>query len=128
LNTTLKFLSSGCSDDQNCPDGQSCIGDHTCKPNGFPVLTRIAVNSKSCSGCSNSNVEEGLQLHLVGRYGAECSTNSLDNSDQVDYTSNHEAVFNGTILGGSDDHGLGGCNNVNMKTITTEKFTLFYLV
>eukprot|EP00090_Calanus_glacialis_P026959 TRINITY_DN4239_c0_g1_i1.p1 TRINITY_DN4239_c0_g1~~TRINITY_DN4239_c0_g1_i1.p1 ORF type:complete len:707 (-),score=115.83 TRINITY_DN4239_c0_g1_i1:41-1879(-) len=106
----------GCSDDQNCPDeAPSCSGDHTCKPSGFPVLTRIAVNTKTCSGCSNSNVEEGLQLHLVGRYGAECSTNSLDNSGQVDYTSNHEAVFNGTILGGSDDHGLGGCNNYDLN-------------
>jgi len=106
----------GCSDDQNCPDeAPMCSGDHTCKPSGFPVLTRIAVNTKSCSGCSNSNVEEGLQLHLVGRYGAECSTNSLDNTDQIDYTTNHEAVFNGTILGGKDDHGLGGCNNYDLN-------------
>ena len=73
------------------------------------------MKTKSCDGCASSNVEQGLQLHLDGRYGTECSTNSLDNSDRVDYAANNEAVFNSTILGGNDDHGLGGCNNV-MKT------------
>ena len=74
------------------------------------------MKTKSCAGCSSSNVEQGLQLNLDGRYGTQCSTNGLDNSDRVDYSANNEAVFNSTILGGNDDHGLGGCNNVNRKT------------
>ena len=96
-----------------------CNGEHICVPRGKDSLTRIVVNTKSCAGCPTSNVEQGLQLHLVGRFGAECSTASLDNSDEQDYKQNHEAVFNGTILGGSDDHGLGGCNNVKIKISDT---------
>merc|ERR1712154_210963 len=59
----------GCADNQNCPDeAPVCGNDHRCKPYGLPVLTKITAKTKSCSGCSNSNVEEGLQLHLVGRW------------------------------------------------------------
>merc|ERR1719317_1660756 len=58
-------------------------------------------------------------LHLDGRYGTECSTNSLDNNDRVDYAANNEAVFNSTILGGNDDHGLGGCNNFDLNVGVT---------
>jgi len=110
----------GCSDDQNCPgDAPVCNGDHICKPQGLPVLTKITVKTQSCDGCSSANVEKGLQLHLVGQYGPECSTGSLDNIDQMDYSSNHEAVFNSTILGGNDDHGLGGCNNYDLNVGVT---------
>merc|ERR1712013_178628 len=85
----------GCSDDQNCPgDVPICTGQHICAP-------------------------QGLQLHIDGRYGTECSTNSLDNSDRVDYAANNEAVFNSTILGGNDDHGLGGCNNFDLNVGVT---------
>ena len=58
-------------------------------------------------------MEEGLQLDLVGRFGAECSTDVLDNTEQHDYGSNYVAQFNSTFLGGNDDHGLGECNNVS---------------
>jgi len=106
----------GCADNQNCPDeAPVCGNDHRCKPYGLPVLTKITAKTKSCSGCSNSNVEEGLQLHLVGRWGVECSTDSLDNTDQIDYASNHVATFNGTILGGKDNHGLGQCDNFDLN-------------
>jgi len=107
----------GCSDDQNCPDvAPVCTGEHICKPKpGLPVITRITVDTKSCAGCSGSLVEKGLQLNLVGKFGTKCSTDSLDNSGQHDYISSHQAVFNGTILGGSDDHGLGGCNNYDLN-------------
>jgi len=110
----------GCSDDQNCPgDVPICTGQHICAPQGLPVLTKITVKTKSCDGCASSNVEQGLQLHLDGRYGTECSTNSLDNSDRVDYSANNVAVFNSTILGGNDDHGLGGCNNFDLNVGVT---------
>ena len=58
--------------------------------------------------------EEGLQVHLIGKYGPECTTGQLDNSDLHDYGSMNVAMFNSTILGGTDDHGLGGCNNVRI--------------
>merc|ERR1711892_944892 len=36
----------GCSDDQNCPgDAPVCNGDHICKPQGLPVLTKITVKT-----------------------------------------------------------------------------------
>jgi len=108
----------GCSDDQNCPDEASiCGGDHRCHPEpGSSVLTRIVVKTSSCTGCSNSNVEEGLQLDLVGKFGSKhCSTNALDNRDRVDYSSGNEASFNGTYLGGTDSHGLGQCDNFNLN-------------
>jgi len=110
----------GCSDDQNCPgDVPICTGQHICAPQGLPVLTKITVKTQSCDGCASSNVEQGLQLHIDGRYGTECSTNSLDNSDRVDYAANNVAVFNSTILGGNDDHGLGGCNNFDLNVGVT---------
>ena len=68
----------------------------------------ISVKTASCEGCSSALVEAGLQLELAGRYGAHCTTASLDNRDLRDYTSNHEAVFHS----GSPDAGLGSCNNV----------------
>ena len=78
------------------------------------AITSITVRTSSCSGCSSGLVEEGLQVHLVGKNGPECSTGQLDNSDLFDYDS--IAKFSSTILGGTDDHGLGGCNNVKVVT------------
>ena len=75
-------------------------------------ITTITVRTSSCSGCSSGMVEEGLQVHLIGNNGQECSTGLLDNSDLYDY--DLIATFSSTILGGTDDHGLGGCNNVKI--------------
>jgi len=108
----------GCSDNQNCPDSAPvCNGDHVCipDPNGLPVLTKITISTKSCTDCSYSVVEKGVQLHLVGRFGTECSTNSLDNPTEHDYVDNKEAVFNSTINGNSVDMGLGDCNNYDLN-------------
>ena len=82
-------------------------------------MTTVTVKTASCSGCSSGNVEQGLKLYLDGQYGTECNTNSLDNSNTQDYGSNHVAMFNSTVLGGNDDHGLGGCNNVSIMYIFT---------
>ena len=54
-------------------------------------ITSITVRTSSCSGCSSGMVEEGLQVHLIGENGQECSTGQLD-------------TFSSSIL--------GGCNNV----------------
>merc|ERR1712241_787071 len=107
----------GCSDDQNCPDSAPmCNGDHRCQGNGVPAITTISVSTSSCASCSSGSVEEGLQLDLVGKFDTiTCSTNGLDNSDQHDYGSNYVAQFNSTFLGGNDDHGLGHCNNFDLK-------------
>ena len=83
-----------------------CIDSH--------AITTITVRTSSCSGCSSGLVEEGLQVHLIGKNGQECSTGQLDNSDLYDYDSMNVAQFNSTILGGTDDHGLEGCNNVKV--------------
>jgi len=107
----------GCSDNQNCPDKNPvCNGDHVCVGDpGLPVLTKITINTDTCAGCSYSNVEKGLQLHLVGRFGAECLTDSLDNPVEHDYVDNYEAVFNSTVSVDSPDQGLGGCNNYDLN-------------
>jgi len=106
----------GCSDNQNCPGGMTCNGEHLCVPAGLPVLTNITVKTSQCEGCSYANVENGLQLKLVGRYEAECTTNSLDNPDVHDYIEKHEAVFQSTENSDSTDHGLGDCNNYDLNT------------
>ena len=103
----------GCSDNQNCETAY-CDNNHMCNlPPTIASVTTITVKTSSCSGCSSGQVEEGLQLHLLGRYGVDCSTNGLDNVDRHDYGANNVAQFNATLLGGTDDHGLGGCNNVS---------------
>ena len=121
---------SGCSDNQNCPDeAPVCDGDHRCRPGpGKPSITTITVSTSSCASCSSGNVEEGLQLDLVGRFNAQCSTNKLDNSDQHDYGSNYVAQFNSTFLGGNDDHGLGHCNNVSQRETNTSHINFSLLV
>ena len=101
-----------------------CNGNHRCQGNGIPSITTITVSTSSCAGCSSGPVEQGLQLDLVGRFGAECSTNGLDNSDVQDYGSNSVAQFNSTFLGGNDDHGLGHCNNVSRAEKTIDKVDL----
>ena len=96
-----------------------CDGDHRCKPGpGTPSITTITVSTSSCAGCSSGKVEEGLQLSLVGKFSSSCSTAGLDNSDQHDYGSNYVAQFNSTFLGGTDDHGLGECNNVSQSAVS----------
>jgi len=108
----------GCSDDQNCPDeAPMCNGAHRCQEGpGIPAITTITVSTSSCASCSSGSVEEGLQLDLVGKFSSiTCSTDGLDNSDQHDYGSNNVAQFNSTFLGGNDDHGLGHCNNFDLK-------------
>ena len=94
----------------NCPQGELCLA-HICRPHmDFPAITDITVKTASCDGCNHTSlVEDGLQLHLSGIYGAECSTASLDNAELMDYVTNHQAVFNS----GSPDDGLGDCNNVS---------------
>ena len=107
------YLVLGCSDNQNCETAY-CDNNHMCNlPPTIASVTTITVKTSSCSGCSSGQVEEGLQLHLLGRYGVDCSTNGLDNVDRHDYGANNVAQFNATLLGGTDDHGLGGCNNVS---------------
>ena len=101
-----------------------CNGNHRCQGNGIPSITTVTVSTSSCAGCSSGPVEQGLQLDLVGRFGAECSTNGLDNSDVQDYGSNSVAQFNSTFLGGNDDHGLGHCNNVSRAEKTIDKVDL----
>jgi len=104
----------GCSDDQNCPDSApTCNGDNKCQGGGEPLVRKVTVNTQSCDGCSYANVEQGLQLHLVGKYNTECSTDSLDNPDMHDYIDNHEAIF---FSGNSSigDHGMGECANFDL--------------
>ena len=84
-----------------------------CGSQGEPSVATITVKTGSCTGCSPGNVEEGLQLHLKGRGSGECTTDSLDNVDRHDYGSGSSSQFNSTFLGGTDDHGLGQCNNVS---------------
>ena len=86
---------------------------HLCATMGLPIVSMVTVKTSKCTGCSTGNVEQGLQLDLVGAYGTQCSTNTLDNNDAHDYGTNNVAMFNSTVLGGNDDHGLGGCNNVS---------------
>ena len=69
----------------------------------------ISINTVACEGCNHTSpVEQGVKLHLVGNYGAECITESLDNEALHDYKHDHLAVFHS----GSPDAGLGECNNV----------------
>ena len=121
---------SGCSDNQNCPDeAPVCDGDHRCRPGpGKPSITTITVSTSSCASCQSGLVEQGLQLELVGKFSSvTCTTSGLDNSDQQDYGSNYVARFNSTFLGGTDDHGLGACNNVSPSLIITNHLTLVLL-
>ena len=60
----------------------------------------------------SSLVEEGLQVHLIGKNGQECSTGHLDNSELYDYDS--IAKFTSTILRRTDNQGLGECDNVKV--------------
>ena len=99
----------GCSDNLNCPADHLC-NDHECKPDPkFPVISHIIVSTASCQGCNYSLIEDGLKLHLVGRFGAECTTDNLDKIEEHDYVSNHAASFNS----GMWNDGLGGCNSVS---------------
>ena len=106
----------GCSDNQNCPsDRPLCNADHTCQEGlGYPGITRITVHTSQCQGCNYSLVEEGLKLELVGRYGAQCRTDNLDNSHHHDYYTNHQAVFNSQATSNDMDMGLGACNSVSI--------------
>ena len=52
-------------------------------------------------------------LELVGRYGAECKTENLDNPHHHDYYDNHRAVFNSQVTSAGQDMGLGACNSVS---------------
>ena len=76
------------------------------------AITTITVRTSSCSGCSSGMVEEGLQVHLIGKNGQECSTGHLDNSELYDYDS--IAKFTSTILRRTDNQGLGECDNVKV--------------
>jgi len=110
------ICSPGCADNVNCNGDLICDASHQC--NEAPTLAAlesVTVRTSSCSGCSTGNVEEGLKLHLLGRYGPECTTDNLDNSDRHDYGSSHVAMFNATLMGGTDDHGLGECNNFDLN-------------
>ena len=110
----IKHCLLGCADNVNCDGDQVCDASHQCgDAPTLAALESVTVRTSSCSGCSSGNVEEGLKLHLLGRYGPECTTDNLDNSDRHDYGSNAVAMFNATLMGGNDDHGLGGCNNVS---------------
>jgi len=109
----------GCSDDVYCWEGTTCNGNHSCEAVVLNAITTITARTSSCSGCSSGMAEEGLQVHLIGKYGPECTTGQLDNSDLHDYGSMNVAMFNSTILGGTDDHGLGGCNNFDLNVGVT---------
>ena len=112
LNLLQKILCSGCSDDQNCANETLCNGNHICVDPGQPVITKITVKTKDCTGCQNANEEDGLQLDLVGRDGVKCNTNTLDNKDSHDYEANNVAIFESSKDDVSPDDGLGGCDNV----------------
>jgi len=109
----------GCSDNQNCWEGTTCNGNHFCEAVVLNAITTITARTSSCSECSSGMAEEGLQVHLICKYGPECTTGQLDNSDLHDYGSMNVAMFNSTILGGTDDHGLGGCNNFDLNVGVT---------
>ena len=113
----------GCSDNQNCPDSRPlCNADNRCQESlGYPGITRITVETEDCPGCDYSLVEDGLVLQLMGRYGAECQTDNLDNSHHHDYYSNHRAVFHSQVTSAGEDMGLGTCNSVStpLSIVTT---------
>merc|ERR1719309_372663 len=105
----------GCSDDQNCAGETVCYGNHMCDDPGLPVITKITVKTKDCTGCQNGNEEDGLQIDLVGREGVKCSTNTLDNKDSHDYVANNVAIFESSKDDASPDDGLGGCDNFDLN-------------
>lgn len=81
------------------------------------MVTKISVDTESCQGCETGLVEQGLVLHLLGAYTAQCTTASLDDPAQPDYTEHHMAQFHSTETASSPDHGLGECNNVSIKAM-----------
>jgi len=105
----------GCSDNQNCADPMMCSGEHNCFVPGLPLISAIVVSTKACEGCSTDFEEPGLKLSLVGKYGAECNTSSLDNVDLHDYVLGHAAVFKSKETEDSPDDGLGGCNRFDLN-------------
>jgi len=111
----------GCSDNQNCPDSRPlCNADNRCQEGlGYPGITRVTVHTEQCQGCGYSHVEEGLVLELVGRYGAECKTENLDNPHHHDYYDNHRAVFNSQVTSAGQDMGLGACNSYDLGVALT---------
>lgn len=94
---------NGCSENINCGEGMVCA-NHVCNEDlGIPYVTTITVKTKSCSGCSSGNVEQGLKVQLTGLLGmAECETDNLDNPEHKDYANEATAIFD-------DKAGLGGC-------------------
>merc|ERR1711892_455488 len=105
----------GCSDDINCEGNQGCDGDHQCQDLGIPSLTKVTVKTAMCDGCAYAKTEDGLKLHLVGKFGQlSCTTEGLDNEERHDYTDDTVAVFDGKPVGGNDD-GLGNCANADLN-------------
>ena len=68
----------------------------------------ITIKTVTCQGCNYTLIEAGVQLNLVGKYGAACNTASLDNQELHDYSTNCTTIFHS----GSPDAGLGNFNNV----------------
>ena len=80
-----------------------CTGNHECNNLGDPIVVNITVKTRSCSGCSSGNVEQGLKVQLTGLLGSpECETDNLDNPEHKDYSSGTTSIFD-------NESGLGGC-------------------
>jgi len=94
---------NGCSENINCGDDMICTGNHECNNLGDPIVVNITVKTRSCSGCSSGNVEQGLKVQLTGLLGSpECETDNLDNPEHKDYSSGTTSIFD-------NESGLGGC-------------------
>jgi len=108
----VKECKPGCADNANCPQDDEIhyiCSDHYCVSNGLPGIVNITIKTSSCNGCDEGPVEAGVMLYLVGRFGTECVTNSLDNLEKVDYGNDMTSFFDGAPDDDGDDDGMGGC-------------------
>jgi len=101
----------GCDTDEDCISlGANFVCDdvnHACTPQGVSGVVKITVRTGTCEGCSATPVEGGLQVTLVNN-NVECTSNGLDNLEEMDYNPGKIAIFDGKPDGGNND-GLGGC-------------------
>merc|ERR1712136_668239 len=110
----------GCETDDNCGIDLICA-NHICeKGPGINGIVNITIKTASCIGCAGSSdpqgvVEGGVRLFLMGAYGAECTSDGLDNLELVDYKDGRETFFDGKPDDDGSDDGMGECKGHDMN-------------
>jgi len=108
----------GCKDTTFCPTDYDCLNHLCVAQQGQTLLKSLKIYSESCTGCTS----EGLIAKLNGKQDTankiQCTTNTLDYSNQVDYNGGDVTFTEQTQLGEYTTG--GGCLNAPLDGILFE--------